>query len=103
MDYLITEGYPGAAEKFATEANLSPRVDIDSINQRVEIRNLIYEGDIKTAIEKINDLNPQVSIENDEIIPPCDIPCAMISLFMHHSYIPFGLLMRAKHTLQSSV
>ena len=63
MDYLITEGYPGAAEKFATEANLISRVDVDSINQRVEIRNLIYEGDIKTAIEKINDLNPQVSIE----------------------------------------
>ena len=60
MDYLISEGYPGAAEKFAAEANLSPRVDVDSINQRVEIRNLIYEGDIKHAIERINDLNPQV-------------------------------------------
>ena len=62
MDYLVTEGYPEAAERFATEANLSPRIDLDSINQRVEIRTLIYEGDIKTAIEKINDLNPQVSL-----------------------------------------
>ena len=61
MDYLVSEGYPEAAERFATEASLAPRTDIDSINQRVEIRNLIHKGDIKAAIEKINDLNPQVS------------------------------------------
>ena len=77
MDYLISEGYPEAAAKFATEANLSPKVDMDSINQRVEIRNLIFEGDIKTAIEKINDLNPQVGIQYPTLLPflvvtPCD-------------------------------
>ena len=77
MDYLISEGYPEAAAKFATEANLSPKVDMDSINQRVEIRNLIFEGDIKTAIEKINDLNPQVGIQYPTqlhflVVTPCD-------------------------------
>ena len=76
MDYLISEGYPEAAAKFATEANLSPRVDMDSINQRVEIRNLIFEGDIKTAIEKINDLNPQVGVKYlthaPLVVTPCD-------------------------------
>ena len=64
MDYLVTEGYPEAAEKFAAEAQIRPQIDVESINQRVEIRNLIYEGDIRTAIEKINDLNPQVSISS---------------------------------------
>ena len=76
MDYLISEGYPEAAEKFATEANLSPQVDFDSISQRVEIRNLIHEGDIKSAIEKINDLSPQVSPRLKILFHPCFIrPC----------------------------
>ena len=82
MDYLVSEGYPEAAAKFAAEANLSPRVDVDSINQRVEIRNLIHEGDIKTAIEKINDLNPQVSSPIRTLRYFRIHHCAMIS-FVH--------------------
>ena len=60
MDYLVSEGYPSAAQNFALEANVQPRVDIESIEERVVIRNAIYGGDIQTAIEKINELNPQV-------------------------------------------
>ena len=61
MDYLITEGYPSAAQKFAIEANIPPSsTDLESINERVEIRNSIHRGDLQTAIEKINELNPQV-------------------------------------------
>ncbi len=61
MDYLISEGYPSAAQKFALEANIQPQVDVESIRERVEIRNAIYGGNIQSAIEKINELNPQVS------------------------------------------
>ena len=64
MDYLVSEGYPAAAAKFAKEANIPPRVDIDTIKERVEVRDLIYKEEILTAIEKINDLNPQVSLHN---------------------------------------
>ncbi|MCJ1312585.1 hypothetical protein MMC25_006259 [Agyrium rufum] len=60
MDYLISEGYPSSAENFAQEANIQPRMDMDSIQERVEIRNAIYRGDIQTAIFKINELNPQI-------------------------------------------
>ena len=60
MDYLINEGYPSAAKKFALEANIQPKADIDSIQERVDIRNAIHGGDIQSAIEKINELNPQV-------------------------------------------
>jgi glucose-induced degradation protein 8 len=62
MDYLISEGYPRAAEKFAKEANLQLPMDEESIQARVEIRRAIHAGDIDTAIDKINDLNPQVRI-----------------------------------------
>lgn len=62
MDYLVSEGYPRAAERFAKEANLRlPQVE-ESIQLRVEICRAIHFGDIDTAITKINDLNPEVCI-----------------------------------------
>ncbi|OJJ47971.1 hypothetical protein ASPZODRAFT_15417 [Penicilliopsis zonata CBS 506.65] len=60
MDYLVTNGYPAAAKKFAAEANIQPKADFDSIEERVEIRTAIHAGNVQTAIEKINELNPQI-------------------------------------------
>lgn len=60
MDYLISEGYPSAAEKFAKEANIQLPIEEESIQSRVEIRQAIHSGDIDTAINKVNDLNPQI-------------------------------------------
>ena len=41
MDYLVTQGYPSAAQKFAVEANIQPKADVVSIQERVEIRDAI--------------------------------------------------------------
>lgn len=60
MDYLVSEGYPRAAEKFAKEANIRLPLEEESIQSRVEIRQAIHAGDIDTAITRINDLNPQI-------------------------------------------
>lgn len=60
MDYLITNGYPAAAKKFAVEANIQLKTDLESIQERVEIRTAIHSGNIQAAIEKINELNPLV-------------------------------------------
>ena len=60
MDYLVSEGYPRAAEKFAKEANIQLPLEEESIKSRVEIRQAIHAGDIDTAITMINDMNPQV-------------------------------------------
>lgn len=73
MDYLITNGYPAAAKKFALEANIQPKADVDSIQERVDIRTAIHSGDIQAAIEKINELNPQVRTFNF-ILPPIHTP-----------------------------
>ncbi len=63
MDYLINEGYPAAAKKFAAEANIQPQAgDTEYIQERVDIRNAILGGDIQTAVEKINDLSADVSL-----------------------------------------
>ena len=68
MDYLITEGYPESAQALAEEANINPNAELELIQERVEIRNLIYAGDIQTAIERINELNPQVRTAT--LLPP---------------------------------
>lgn len=60
MNYFITEGYKEVAEKFAVEANLQPEISLDLIEERLEIRNLIQSGKIQEAIEKVNDLYPEV-------------------------------------------
>ncbi|OMP86786.1 UPF0559 protein [Diplodia seriata] len=60
MDYLVSEGYPMAAKRFALEANIPHSAEPQSIQERVDIRNAIHAGNIESAIHKINDLNPQI-------------------------------------------
>lgn len=62
MDYLVVEGYKEAAENFAREAGMTPRADFESIQNRMTIRNAIQRGDIVEAIERVNDLNPEVNL-----------------------------------------
>lgn len=61
MNYLVIEGYKDAAEKFSNECGLEPNVDLESIQDRMNIRNAIQAGNIEEAIERVNDLNPEVS------------------------------------------
>jgi hypothetical protein len=63
MDYLISEGYPGAAEKFANETNFfhGEAFDVESIRERVQIRNAILNGHIEEAIELLNNNETLVS------------------------------------------
>ena len=74
MEYLISEGYPEAAQRFAVEANIEPELDVDSIQERVEIREAIALGDIQSAIERINELNPQVSSGSSFLLVYCASP-----------------------------
>ena len=60
MDYLIKEGYPSAAEKFAMEANIEQPSDDSSIVYRVQISNAIHRGDLEKAIELIGEVSPEV-------------------------------------------
>jgi hypothetical protein len=63
MDYLVIEGYKSAAEEFCQEANLTPPMDFDSIESRMEIREALQRGDVEDAITRVNDLNPEVSFD----------------------------------------
>ncbi|KAH9827959.1 LisH motif-containing protein [Teratosphaeria destructans] len=64
MDYLVSEGYPGAAEKFAQETNLPSPVDNESIRERVRVRHAIHRGRLDEAIEMINEIDPSILDDN---------------------------------------
>lgn len=64
MNYLVVEGYKDAAEQFSSESGLAPTVDLQSIQERMDIRHAIQSGDVDTAIDLVNDLNPEVKEEN---------------------------------------
>jgi hypothetical protein len=61
MDYLVIEGYKSAAEEFSQEASLTPPMDFESIESRMDIREALQRGDVEDAITRVNDLNPEVS------------------------------------------
>ncbi|KAK5094590.1 hypothetical protein LTR24_003531 [Lithohypha guttulata] len=64
MDFLVQEGYPDAAARFAEEANMATNAEDSLIEERVRIKNAIYRGDLQTAIEEINDVDVSI-LDND--------------------------------------
>lgn len=60
MDYLVTEGYVDAAAAFEAESGAQPGCQLSSITDRMEIRRAVQAGDVPAAIERVNDLNPEV-------------------------------------------
>lgn len=60
LNYLFTEGYKDAAERLAQEANIQHTADLSSIDERMTIRTAVENGDILKAIERVNELNPEI-------------------------------------------
>ncbi|XP_017476037.1 PREDICTED: glucose-induced degradation protein 8 homolog [Rhagoletis zephyria] len=76
MDYLISEGFKEAAERFKSEANIDSNkvTDIktynetdDQIDQRIAVRSEIENGNIEQAIRLINDFYPELIDNNRHI------------------------------------
>ena len=59
MNYLVIEGFKDAAVKFSSETKIDPMVNLESIQDRMNIRNSVQEGNIEHAIEQVNDLDPE--------------------------------------------
>ena len=56
----LVQGYVDAAEVFHKESDTKPGVDLAAITDRMQIRKAVQSGDIQQAIERVNDLNPEV-------------------------------------------
>lgn len=64
MNYLVTEGFKEAAEKFQQESGTTPSFDLNTVENRIKIRDAIQNGRIREAIALVNELHPEL-LDND--------------------------------------
>ena len=56
----LPQGFVEAAEIFQRESGTDPGVDLRAITDRMEIRKAVQSGNVEDAIDRVNDLNPEV-------------------------------------------
>jgi hypothetical protein len=61
LDYLTMEGYSNAAAAFSREADMPLPQGTDTVENRHAIKHHILNGQIRNAIEALNDMDPEVS------------------------------------------
>lgn len=62
------KGYVDAARSFEVESGTDPGVELAAISDRMEIRRAVQSGDVESAIERVNDLNPEILEERHELL-----------------------------------
>lgn len=60
MNYLVTEGFKEAAEKFAHEAGIKAPAELEHLDERIKIRDAIQAGRIQEATALVNQLHPDL-------------------------------------------
>jgi len=60
MNYLVTEGFKEAAEKFALEAGFKAPEELERLDERIRIRDCIQAGKIQEATALVNQLHPDL-------------------------------------------
>ena len=58
MEYLIVEGHKEAAESFMEESGTAAGVDLESVGERMAIRNAVESGDVEQALKRVRRLEP---------------------------------------------
>ncbi|XP_012447690.1 protein GID8 homolog isoform X2 [Gossypium raimondii] len=66
MNFLVTEGYVEAAKKFRMESG-THHIDLATITDRMAVKKAAQCGNVEDAIEKINDLNPEILDTNPQL------------------------------------
>ncbi|KAL6542852.1 Glucose-induced degradation complex subunit [Orobanche hederae] len=72
MNFLVTEGYVVAAEKFRLESGTErilkiADIDLATITDRMAVKKAVQSGNVEDAIEKVNDLNPEILDTNPQL------------------------------------
>nr|CAG4645090.1 EOG090X0CTI [Leptodora kindtii] len=60
MNYLVTEGFKEAAEKFAHESGIKAPPELEHLDERIKIRDSIQAGRIQEATALVNQLHPDL-------------------------------------------
>ncbi|KAL1560208.1 Glucose-induced degradation complex subunit [Salvia divinorum] len=66
MNFLVTEGYVEAAERFQLESG-TEYIDLATITDRMAVKKAVQSGNVEDAIEKVNDLNPEILDTNPQL------------------------------------
>lgn len=64
LDYLIIEGHKDAAARFKNETGMDTEVDFETIADRMAVRAAVEAGDIRGAIELVNQLSSDVLLSD---------------------------------------
>lgn len=65
LSYFVhEEGFKEAAEKFKVESGIQPAVDLDTLDERIKIRDAVQTGRIEEAIAYVNNLHPELLDNN---------------------------------------
>lgn len=67
LTWSLSEGFKEAAEKFQQESGIGPTVELDSLDNRIRIRDAIMTGRIQEATAHINQLHPEL-LDNDRYL-----------------------------------
>ncbi|GBG68578.1 hypothetical protein CBR_g3123 [Chara braunii] len=67
MNFLVTEGYVDAAERFQQESGTQPEIDLATITDRMTVRRAVQSGNVEDAIYRVNDLNPEILDTNPQL------------------------------------
>lgn len=57
---FAAEGFKEAAEKFRMESGIEPSVDLETLDERIKIREMLLKGQIQEAIALVNSLHPEL-------------------------------------------
>lgn len=61
------EGFKEAAEKFQSEAGVEPSVELNTLDNRILIREAVQSGRIQEATHLVNQLHPEL-LDNDRYL-----------------------------------
>ncbi|KAM0917557.1 hypothetical protein ACQ4PT_009416 [Festuca glaucescens] len=67
MNFLVTEGFVDAADRFRLESGTQSDIDLATITDRMEVKKAVQSGNVQEAIEKMNDLNPTILETNPQV------------------------------------
>lgn len=64
---FLTEGFKEAAEKFQAEAGVEPSISLNTLDNRILIREAVQSGRIQEATHLVNKLHPWL-LDNDRYL-----------------------------------
>uniref|UniRef100_A0A8B9Y5Y7 GID complex subunit 8 homolog n=1 Tax=Bos mutus grunniens TaxID=30521 RepID=A0A8B9Y5Y7_BOSMU len=74
-EFSFPEGFKEAAEKFRMESGIEPSVDLETLDERIKIREMILKGQIQEAIALINSLHPELLDTNRYLYFHLQVSC----------------------------